>query len=640
MSQRLRLAAVSFLNARPITYGIEQGLVGAERFDLRFAEPSRCAAAVAAGEADLGLMPIAGYAASAEELRVVPGIGIASRGPVRTVVLVGQVPWEEMTAIALDGASRTSQMLARLLTKERGLDPDFVEVPHDQIADAVSGTRGALIIGDLGLHIDGRFPHVYDLGEKWHSLVGLPFVYAVWAGRPGVVTTEDVALLQQSLRLGLHRRAEIGRAWALDNGVDPAVGETYLLENIRHRLTSDEISGATAFLARSHQAGLLAKPMRVRLFDAPAPLQPQPRSAPSLDHLLTDAAAGQRLSLDEAVRLYSEAPLFDLGQAADLRRQSLHPQGVVTYIIDRNINYTNFCTEYCTFCAFYRPLKGPKASEGYILDFEKIYEKIAETVEMGGTGVLMQGGIHPDLKIDWFERLFTGIKQRFPQIWLHCLSASEVLAIAEYSELSLRDTIARLRDAGLDSIPGGGAEILDDDVRFRIARLKCRTEDWVSVHRTAHQLGMRTTATMMFGVGETFDQRINHFEVVRKLQEETGGFTAFIPWSFQPHNTALGGRGWDEATSVEDLKVLAIARLYLDNIENVQASWVTQGMKVLEVGLHFGGNDVGSVMLEENVVKAAGTSNCTTEEELRRIIRDAGFKPVQRDTLYRTMFLN
>ena len=325
---------------------------------------------------------------------------------------------------------------------------------------------------------------------------------------------------------------------------------------------------------------------------------------------------------------------------ADAVRRRLHPEGVVSYIIDRNINYTNFCTEYCTFCAFYRPLKGKLAAEGYILEFETIYDKIRETLEMGGTGVLMQGGIHPDLKIDWFERLFRGIKERFPAIWLHCLSASEVLAIAEYSELSLRDTITRLRDAGLDSIPGGGAEILDDEVRFRIARLKCRTEDWVSVHRTAHELGMRTTATMMFGVGETMEHRVNHFEVVRKLQEETGGFTAFIPWSFQPHNTALGGRGWEEATSVEYLKTLAISRMYLDNIENVQASWVTQGLKVLQMGLRFGGNDVGSVMLEENVVKAAGTSNCTTEEELRRIIRDAGFKPVQRDTLYRTMFLN
>ncbi|HZB88692.1 MAG TPA: cyclic dehypoxanthinyl futalosine synthase [Terracidiphilus sp.] len=346
------------------------------------------------------------------------------------------------------------------------------------------------------------------------------------------------------------------------------------------------------------------------------------------------------ITRSEALDYFHSADLIGLGIEADAVRRRLHPEGVVSYIIDRNINYTNFCTEYCNFCAFYRPLKGPKAKEGYILEFETIYDKIAETLEMGGTGVLMQGGIHPDLKIDWFERLFRGIKEKFPQIWLHCLSASEILAIAEYSNLSLRDTIVRLRDAGLDSIPGGGAEILDDEVRFRIARLKCRTEDWVSVHRTAHALGMRTTATMMFGVGETLEQRVNHFEVVRKLQEETGGFTAFIPWSFQPHNTALGGRGWDEATSVEYLKTLAISRLYLDNIENVQASWVTQGLKVLELGLHFGGNDVGSVMLEENVVKAAGTSNCTTEEELRRIIRDAGFKPVQRDTLYRTMFLN
>ena len=346
------------------------------------------------------------------------------------------------------------------------------------------------------------------------------------------------------------------------------------------------------------------------------------------------------ITREQALDYFHSDDLIGLGMDADAQRRKLHPEGVVTYIIDRNINYTNFCTEYCTFCAFYRPLKGKRASEGYILDFETIYAKIAETLEMGGTGVLMQGGLHPDLKIDWFEKLLRGIRERFPSIWLHCLSASEILAIAEYSELSLHDTIMRLRDAGLQSIPGGGAEILDDEVRFKIARLKCRTEDWLAVHRTAHRLGMRTTATMMFGVGETVEHRVNHFEQVRRLQEETGGFTAFIPWSFQPNNTALGGRGWDEATAVEYLKVLAISRLYLSNIENVQSSWVTQGLKVLQMGLRFGGNDVGSVMLEENVVRAAGTSNCTTEEELRRIIRDAGFRPAQRDTLYTTLFLN
>jgi len=346
------------------------------------------------------------------------------------------------------------------------------------------------------------------------------------------------------------------------------------------------------------------------------------------------------LTRQQALEMFRSDDLIGIGMEADAVRRKLHPEGVVTYIIDRNINYTNFCTEYCSFCAFYRPLKGKLAAEGYILDSETIYEKIRETVELGGTGILMQGGLHPDLKIDWFERLLRQIKDRFPRVHLHCFSASEIIAIAEYSQLTIRDTIMRLRDAGLDSIPGGGAEILDDDVRYRIARLKCLTADWLNVHRTAHELGMRTTATMMFGVGETYEQRINHFQVIHDLQRETGGFTAFIPWTFQPRNTALGGRKWDEATSAEYLKLLAISRLFLDNIENVQASWVTQGLKVLQLGLRFGGNDVGSVMLEENVVRAAGTSNCTTEEELRHIIRDAGFRPVQRDTLYRTMFLN
>ena len=346
------------------------------------------------------------------------------------------------------------------------------------------------------------------------------------------------------------------------------------------------------------------------------------------------------LTKEQALEMFRSDDLIWIGMEADAVRRKLHPEGVVTYIIDRNINYTNFCTEYCTFCAFYAPVKGPGRAKGYVLDFEQIYDKVRETVELGGTGVLMQGGLHPDLKLDWYEQMLSGIKQRFPQVHLHCFSASEILHFAELNSLSVEDTIKRLRDAGLDSIPGGGAEILDDEIRYKIARLKCLTEDWLKVHRTAHKLGMRTTATMMFGCGETLEHRVNHFQRIYDLQNETGGFTAFIPWTFQPGNTALGGRGWDEATSVEYLKTLAISRIFLDNFENVQASWVTQGLKVLQLGLRFGGNDVGSVMLEENVVRAAGTSNCTTEEELRRIIRDAGFRPAQRDTLYTKLFLN
>ena len=287
------------------------------------------------------------------------------------------------------------------------------------------------------------------------------------------------------------------------------------------------------------------------------------------------------LTKAQALEMYRSDDLIGIGMEADAVRRRLHPDGVVTYIIDRNINYTNFCTEYCTFCAFYRPLKGKLAKEGYILDFDTIYDKVQETVELGGTGVLLQGGLHPDLKIEWFEALLSGMKQRFPQVHLHCFSASEIICIAEVSALSIEDTIRRLRDAGLDSIPGGGAEILDDEVRYKIARLKCLTNDWLNVHRTAHKLGMRTTATMMFGVGENYEHRINHFQAIYDLQEETGGFTAFIPWSFQPQNTALGGRGWDEATAVEYLKTLALARIFLSNFENVQSSWVTQGSEGL-----------------------------------------------------------
>jgi cyclic dehypoxanthinyl futalosine synthase len=277
--------------------------------------------------------------------------------------------------------------------------------------------------------------------------------------------------------------------------------------------------------------------------------------------------------------------------------------------------------------------------EGYILPKEVIFSKIQETIDLGGTGILMQGGLHPELGIEWYEDLLRSIKANF-KIHCHCFSAPEITNIAEISKLSVRDTIARLRDAGLDSIPGGGAEILDDAVRHRISRLKCSTNEWIDMHRTAHSLGMRTTATMMFGCGETIEQRVNHLEIVRQIQEDTGGFTAFIPWSFQREYTSLGRFVKEEATAVEYLKTLAISRIYLDNIVNIQSSWVTPGLKTCQVGLRFGGNDVGSIMIEENVVSAAGTHHQASEEELRRLIRDAGFVPKQRDTLYRTYFLN
>jgi cyclic dehypoxanthinyl futalosine synthase len=341
------------------------------------------------------------------------------------------------------------------------------------------------------------------------------------------------------------------------------------------------------------------------------------------------------ITSEQALELFASDDLLGIGMEANQVRKKKTDPRVATYQIDRNINYTNFCTEYCSFCAFYRPMG---AKDGYVLSLETIFEKIEETIALGGTGILLQGGLNSDLQLDYYENLLRSIKDRFPQMHLHCFSAPEILCISEISGLSVRDVITCLRDAGLDSIPGGGAEILDDEIRFKISRFKCRSDEWELVHRTAHELGLRTTATMMFGCGEEYRHRVNHFERVRRLQEETGGFTAFIPWMFAPENTPLGKKV-PEATAVDYLKTLAISRMYLDNIDHIQSSWLTPGIKVCQVGLQFGADDVGSILIEENVVYAAGVRNRTNEAELRRIISDAGYIPAQRDTLYRSYSL-
>ncbi len=342
--------------------------------------------------------------------------------------------------------------------------------------------------------------------------------------------------------------------------------------------------------------------------------------------------SGDRLSSEDAVTLLEEGSLLELGAAADEIRRRRNDPGVATYIVDRNINYTNVCVYRCQFCAFYRPSSADP--DAYVLTFDQIGEKIQETIDLGGTGILLQGGVHAELPFSFYEEMFHFIRKNFPTIHLHALSAPEVYFLQKVTKQPMRDVIARLRDAGLQSIPGGGAEILEDSVRRRIWSLtKAPTEKWVEVHEAAHSLGMRTTATMMFGVGETYRDRVEHFRVVRDLQDRTGGFTAWIPWTFQKENTVLDGKV-EEAGGFEYLKTLAISRLYLDNIRHVQGSWVTQGPKIGQVSLSFGADDLGSIMIEENVVYAAGARNRMTQEEMRRLIADAGYAPVQRRTLY------
>lgn len=349
----------------------------------------------------------------------------------------------------------------------------------------------------------------------------------------------------------------------------------------------------------------------------------------SVDLAAQKVINGERLSRDEAVELYHRASTHHLGLLANVIRRRKHPEGVVTYIVDRNVNYTNVCVAKCNFCAFYREVG---ASDGYVLGFDEICAKIDETIELGGVQLLLQGGHNPDLPLGWFEDLFRTVKDRYPQFKLHALSPPEVLHLSRLSELPIRTVVERLIAAGLDSIPGGGAEILVDRVRRLLnCYSKSTASEWLEVMRVAHDLGLRTTATMMYGTVESPEERIDHLLRLRELQDDTGGFTAFITWSYQSSNTLLGGL---EATGVDYLRTLAIARLVLDNFDNLQASWVTQGGKVGQLSLAFGANDMGSVMIEENVVRAAGASYCMDEVEIVRNVEDAGFVPKRRNMHY------
>jgi cyclic dehypoxanthinyl futalosine synthase len=345
--------------------------------------------------------------------------------------------------------------------------------------------------------------------------------------------------------------------------------------------------------------------------------------------ILHRAVDGERLSFDEGVELFRSAPLLALGKAADQMCRRLHPEPYRTYNIDRNINYTNVCTAVCDFCAFYRKVDDVDA---YVLDREVLLDKIRETVALGGDQILMQGGLHPHLKLEWYEELLRDIKSHFPGVNVHGFSAPEIYHFTKVSKLPLRVVLERLKRAGLGSLPGGGAEILVDRVRKDITRGKVLTENWLNVHRVWHELGGRSTATMMFGHVETIEERVEHFERVRQLQDETGGFTAFIAWTFQPEHTEMADV--PAAGAFEYLKTQAISRLYLDDVPNIQSSWVTQGPKIGQVGLYFGANDMGSLMIEENVVSSAGTVHHLSLAEIKRAIRESGYIPRQRNVFY------
>ncbi len=349
----------------------------------------------------------------------------------------------------------------------------------------------------------------------------------------------------------------------------------------------------------------------------------------TIQDILDKAREGERLSADDGLRLLESHDLAALGAAAEAISRRLHPEPYRTYNIDRNINYTNICTAVCNFCAFYR---GPKSDEGYVLSREELLAKVEETVSLGGNQILLQGGLHPKFKLDWYEDMLSDIKSAFPDVNIHGFSPPELYHFTKVNQLPIREVLSRLKQAGLGSIPGGGAEILVDRVRSEITRGKVMSDDWLNVMRVWHELGGISSSTMMFGHVETLAERIEHLQRVRDLQDETGGFTAFICWTFQPDNTELSHL--PPVGSFEYLKTLAVSRLFLDNVPNIQSSWVTQGLKIGQLAMTFGANDMGSLMLEENVVAEAGTVHFLTLDQIRSSIEELGFEARQRSVNY------
>jgi cyclic dehypoxanthinyl futalosine synthase len=602
---RYKVACVGYTNAWPLTRHLDDAT-----YEVIPCVPSVAAKLLQAGEVDVGLVPIA--ALFDADLRVVPGLAIGCDGDVQSVFLVGERPLSEWEAVALDGESRTSVVLAQLLLAGPLGRPELRTFPVDAGTGAfhAQGTTGAVVIGDAARNLPARLSTRIDLGRVWKDWTGLPFVFAVWAGRPDL-PGEAIAGLRRAAEKGLPEREQA-----------PARDRTYLTEHVRYELDDRAMMGLRRFAALAHARGLLAGE-DVRLYGPPRRLNPRA----DLDTLLSRGAAGERLSATDGVRLEREARLPDLGAAAHQRRLALHPGREVTYIISRNINYTNVCVTACKFCAFYRP---KNHAEAYVLTREQMAKKIDELVAVGGIEILLQGGLNLELGIGWYEDLFRWIKANW-KVALHALSPEEVFHIMAVSKLTMDETLDRLVAAGLDSIPGGGAEVLVDRVRKKIAPLKCTSDEWLEVMRRAHQRGLRASSTMMFGVGETAEDRVEHLVRLRDLQDERGGFTAFICWTFVPDNTFVHP---DDNSAHAWLRTNAVARLVLDNIDNIQASWVTQGPGVAQAGLYMGCNDFGSVMLEENVVSAAGSTFAMTVEEVEHHIRTAGFVPVRRNMRY------
>jgi cyclic dehypoxanthinyl futalosine synthase len=697
VQRELRLGRIDFLNMFPMHWalGIEPAATGV---------PTDVNRAIIAGDVDVACMSSIEYARHADELVLLPSTCISAEGAVGSIFAISNVAFEDVTDVWVTPQTATSVVLYQLLTRLRGFRPELHlldSAPGEVLQD--NERAAVLLIGDdaLAARGNGRLaPFVFtDLGERWLAETGLPMVYAVWAVRREAVerAPEAAAALDRLLVQGVARFRTSDEA--IDQAsahfdVEPQTAQTYF-DRLRYAFGREERKGLLRYLRMASEQGFLAEvpqPQYVEEAGGEAPGEEAAADAADLtgadaetlrrtylktvgskraldetpeddahvemcldleadgrardvDGVLHRALDGQRIDEVDALALLQSDRLMDIGQVAHALRLRRTNPDEITFIVDRNINYTNYCSTDCGFCAFYRR-PGEEGVGGYLHSYEKIVEKVTETVELNGTAALLQGGHNPDLDIEWYEGLFHAIKQAHPTFHLHALSPPEIQHIAKRSKLSVGEVLARLRDAGMDSLPGGGGEVLVDRVRRVMAPKKTKTDDWLGVMRTAQRMGMSTTASMMYGHVELLAERALHLRGVREVQDETRGFRSFTSWTFQPGGTPLGKLLEAGAapyqrhlpptpTPFTYLLTQAVGRIYLDNLDHVQSSWVTQGLKVGQAALFFGADDMGSIMIEENVVSSAGTTFRATTEDFVHLIGAAGFTPVQRDTLYR-----
>jgi cyclic dehypoxanthinyl futalosine synthase len=694
VARELRLGRIDFLNMYPMHWalGIEPAAAGV---------PTDVNRAIIAGDVDVACMSSIEYARHANELVLLPSTCISAEGAVGSIFAISNVAFEDVTDVWVTPQTATSVVLYQLLTRLRGFRPELhlLEGSPQQVLQA-SERAAVLLIGDDALAARGSAalaPFVFtDLGERWLAETGMPMVYAVWAVRreaaersPAAAAALDRLLVQGVARFRASDDAIEQAAGHFE--VEPASARSYF-DGLRYAFGRDERKGLLRYLRMAQEQGFLAEvpqPQYVEVDEAHAAsdadiaelamsdaatlrrhylatvgssraldetaeddahvercldLEADGR-ARDVDDVLHRALEGERIDEVDALALLQTDRLMDVGQVAHaLRLQRTNPDEI-TFIVDRNINYTNYCSTDCGFCAFYRR-PGEEGVGGYLHSYDTIIEKVRETVELGGTAALLQGGHNPDLDIEWYEGLFRAIKSAHPTFHLHALSPPEIQHIARRSKLSIGDVLARLRDAGMDSLPGGGGEVLVDRVRRVMAPKKTKTDDWLGVMRTAQRMGMSTTASMMYGHVELLAERVLHLQAIREVQDESRGFRSFTSWTFQPGGTPLGKLLEAGAAPYQHhlpptptpytyLLTQAVGRIYLDNLDHVQSSWVTQGLKVGQAALLFGADDMGSIMIEENVVSSAGTTFRATTEDFVHLITAAGFTPVQRDTLYR-----